>query len=89
VTEAPEKGRQLAPGADVGMNTHNDPTTQEVQARRLAATRAFMDRAHTLWHEANGADAACNRCGTTRLPAWVKRAQSGQLVRKDMTGGAA
>ena len=60
------------------MTTHPDQVTQE---RRAAATAAFVERRHELYHEYNGVDAACTRCGTTRLPAWLRRAQA-----RDLTG---
>lgn len=43
-----------------------DPTDPVVMARRAAATRAFTERTHTLWHQYNGTDAPCERCGTAR-----------------------
>ncbi len=55
--------------------------TTEDRERQKAATAAFMDRAHTLWHEFNGADAACNRCGTERQPAWLRRQSVKDLSR--------
>jgi hypothetical protein len=41
-----------------------DPTDPAVIARRNAATIDFKEKAHRLYHERNGADARCHRCGT-------------------------
>ena len=34
-----------------------------VQARRDAATVAFKEKAHTLYHRMNGESAPCHNCG--------------------------
>jgi hypothetical protein len=60
------------------MRIQNSP---EVEARRAAATSAFVERRHALFHEYNGDDAACERCGTDRMPAWMRRRTA-----KDLTG---
>lgn len=31
--------------------------------RRESATNAFIEKAHDLYHRANGQDAPCHRCG--------------------------
>ena len=60
------------------------PQDQATEARRAAATRAFVQRRHELYHQYNGADAACEVCGTTRMPAWMRRAQQRRAA--DLTG---
>jgi hypothetical protein len=54
--------------------------TTEDRQRQRTLTTAFMEKRHTLWHQYNGADAACENCGTTGGPAWLRR-----QIAKDLT----
>jgi hypothetical protein len=60
-------------------------TDQTTEQRRADATNAFVERRHELWHQYNGADAACDRCGTNGGPAWLRRKIAQGLPPKDLT----